>query len=104
MAHLGLKLAVEGAVRGRALRLAAERRDAPAVGLLAEEHGLTAREVDLRVRDRDLDGLHPAAVDLHVADRVRARLHLLALELLDRVRAERDARGLAVVGLVGGEE
>src|SRR3954468_9157098 len=100
----GLELAVHRRVRRVALRLAADRRDLPAVRLLAQEQALAAGEVDLGVGERDVDVACCARVELDAADRVRARLLLLALELLLRVLAERGARRVTPVAGVGGEE
>src|SRR3954451_7830717 len=100
----GLELAVHRGVRRVALRPAADRRDLPAVRLLAEEQALAPGQVDLGVGELDVDVAHRARLELDAGDRVGARLLLLALELLLRVLAERAARRAALVAAVGGEE
>src|SRR3954454_9931342 len=100
----GLQLAVHRRVRRVALRLAADPRDLPAVRLLAQEQALAAGEVDLGVGELDVDVACRAGVGLDAADRVRARLLLLALELLLRVLSERGARRFTPVAGVRGEE
>src|SRR5215218_3977537 len=100
----GLQLAVHGAVGRVALRLAPEGGDLPARGLLGEEEALAAGQVHLRVRELDVDVLHGARLQLHLADRVGAGALLLALELRPRVLAERRARRVAPVRAVGREE
>src|SRR3954452_23961986 len=100
----GLELAVHRGVRRVALRLAADRRDLPAVRLLAQEQALAADEVDLGVGQLDVDVAHGARFELELADGLGARLLLLANELLAGVLAELSARRGALLTAVGGEE